>query len=262
VRGNTVDSSGSRYDEFRTGYIKTTGFSAFGGLIVSHGYKNDPSGDWTYWARLSKFQNTGRFGGMYSAAAGAGRSDPNVTDGEFGVQWFTGAVDGQQYNNALLLEADVYNDVAGYEWQHHSYDDGFVITGLDPVTVQIDLKMQVSQGGTRIDFFYRINSNLASGWVLWQTTTLPVGIPPMLSMFEELCTVSVDTWLMTSQVDYNMDGIVNMADLAVFSQMWLTNSFSPGWKSYMDINATPDGVINMKDFAVFAQRWMKQFMHY
>jgi hypothetical protein len=51
------------------------------------------------------------------------------------------------------------------------------------------------------------------------------------------------------------DGKVDILDLSVLTQAWLSTTGSPGWDELCDI--VVDGSIDLKDFAVMAQHWLE-----
>jgi len=51
------------------------------------------------------------------------------------------------------------------------------------------------------------------------------------------------------------DGLVNLFDLAAFTQAWLSNPISPNWNSQADM--VSDAVINFRDFAELAKYWQQ-----
>lgn len=73
--------------------------------------------------------------------------------------------------------------------------------------------------------------------------------------------------LKTLEADLNNDGIVNMMDLALFSNYWLRQDipFSNVWSHHesglwVDINM--DEIINMLDFSIIAIQWMQKELWY
>lgn len=51
---------------------------------------------------------------------------------------------------------------------------------------------------------------------------------------------------------------VNLVDLAEFSQAWLSDNQSVNWNPYADMAPTtePDGIVNLNDLSVLAQNWL------
>ena len=61
--------------------------------------------------------------------------------------------------------------------------------------------------------------------------------------------------------DFNKDGNVDMADLAIFTSAWLSQPRDVQWNPDCDIGFTTDNHINLQDFAVFSGQWHKKFTH-
>ncbi len=57
--------------------------------------------------------------------------------------------------------------------------------------------------------------------------------------------------------DFNSDGYVNMIDLGMFMQAWLTSPGSQNWNPDCEMAVPHNGVIDFHDFAVFAGNWKK-----
>ena len=55
--------------------------------------------------------------------------------------------------------------------------------------------------------------------------------------------------------DFEPDCDVDIFDLGVFSQGWLSNAGQPAWDPTLDISYPKDGVINMLDMAVLINNW-------
>jgi len=61
----------------------------------------------------------------------------------------------------------------------------------------------------------------------------------------------------TLSADFDKSGTVDLVDLQILSDAWLSQNGDTRWKAQCDISLPKDDVINQKDFAVFAQQWLK-----
>jgi hypothetical protein len=57
--------------------------------------------------------------------------------------------------------------------------------------------------------------------------------------------------------DFNNDGYVNIIDLGIFMQAWLTSPGSPNWNPDCDVAVPHNNIIDFSDFTVFAGNWKK-----
>lgn len=56
--------------------------------------------------------------------------------------------------------------------------------------------------------------------------------------------------------DFQPDGEVGLADIAILSLAWMSNSNGANWNPVCDVSEPSDGVINGLDFAVLSRNWM------
>lgn len=61
-------------------------------------------------------------------------------------------------------------------------------------------------------------------------------------------------WPPYKYCDFETDGIIDMADLAIFAEKWLSEGLPYSQTLGTDLNA--DGIINMEDLAILAQSWL------
>ena len=61
--------------------------------------------------------------------------------------------------------------------------------------------------------------------------------------------------------DFDCDGFVNLADLAILCSAWLSEPGSDVWDRACDISAPGDDFIDMKDFDAFARQWQTMAVH-
>ena len=55
-------------------------------------------------------------------------------------------------------------------------------------------------------------------------------------------------------VDFNDDGIVNLADFSFFAQTWLLSAGQAGYLEVCDL--VNDDVINLNDLLIFLEYWL------
>ena len=58
--------------------------------------------------------------------------------------------------------------------------------------------------------------------------------------------------------DINLDGMVDMYDLHLFSLTWLDRFGRPSWIDRCDLAPPIDMMVNGRDFAILAQQWLKK----
>ncbi len=56
--------------------------------------------------------------------------------------------------------------------------------------------------------------------------------------------------------DFNQDRKVNFYDFSLFASAWQTQQSQPGYDSIFDISNPPDNVINLADLTIFAEKWL------
>jgi hypothetical protein len=57
--------------------------------------------------------------------------------------------------------------------------------------------------------------------------------------------------------DINLDGIVDLYDLELFTSTWLSHFGHERWFGRCDLAQPQDRIINMKDFAVISEQWLQ-----
>ncbi|MBN2376455.1 MAG: hypothetical protein JXD22_08645 [Sedimentisphaerales bacterium] len=57
--------------------------------------------------------------------------------------------------------------------------------------------------------------------------------------------------------DFDKSGKVNLADLYILAQSWMSIDDGSGWDGRCDISDPNDGAINYRDFVNFAEQWLK-----
>ena len=99
--------------------------------------------------------------------------------------WVTGDFDGTELDNALVIMAMIEksSESGDYFWGWDPPSGGGVaLTGLDPSTTVVDLKLEVTNNGQTVTFYYRTNSSSgldAGTWLTAVTKTLPAGTGTM-----------------------------------------------------------------------------------
>jgi len=56
--------------------------------------------------------------------------------------------------------------------------------------------------------------------------------------------------------DVNLDGVVDMADLALFASAWRSHFGQSNWIRKCDLAEPKDFVVDGSDLAVFAEQWV------
>jgi len=56
--------------------------------------------------------------------------------------------------------------------------------------------------------------------------------------------------------DFNQDRKVNFYDFSLFASAWQTQTGQPDYSSIFDISNPPDDIINLADLAIFAENWL------
>ena len=118
------------------------------------------STNWLFAARLKNFNafSADRINefkiGMYGNAV-AGYSDaPQVS---IIGKWVKGFYNGKKYKNSFLFECRVFNVGNSVEGVWLT-EDAVEVTEVDPETAVIDISMQTSVNGKKIDFYYRVST--------------------------------------------------------------------------------------------------------
>ena len=182
------------YDTFSNNYLEAEGFCSMGGSGVTAPLPSE----WQFSARISNFSNVlFENNHFYGVSIGGGSSDPDDLEPSVWADWFSGTHNGVNYQNVLVFGAEVENDLGDtdeYHWEWHVEDGGgLVLTGLDPASTVLDLKLVVTSGGQTVSAYYRINSDLESGWTLLVTHTLPVGIGTIYGFYDIYPTIGLET---------------------------------------------------------------------
>jgi hypothetical protein len=180
VCGRTINngSPSYNYDAFSIAFLDSAG------LYYLNGDCADPAvpspDEWEISARIANFRNVSQIQHFYSISLSLQDLGGTELETQIHAAWFSGVFRGKRYENALILELEVDNDIngpGGYEW---GYDidsgGGLILPGLDPANTTLDLKIEVSNAGQTLSGFYRLNSDQAQDWQQFATHTLPPGI--------------------------------------------------------------------------------------
>lgn len=249
------------YDRFSNHFLETSGFSAMGGGNVAAPFPSE----WQFTARISGFRNPG-FGNLsphlhwYAVSVGAGSSEPNDMEPSIEACWVTGTYEGVNYENALFIGAEIENDLPGeneYEWGwYFGESGGVVLTGLDPNTTVLDLKVDVNDSGQSVSFYYRIDSNEVIDWQLAVTHNLPPDTGTIYGFYDVFPTVDMSTGFEVNACDLNNDGLVNFSDFSVLALAWLSERGRDRWNPACDVSEIADGIIDHLDLAIFVDNWL------
>jgi len=178
MSGTTALASDFRivYDQFVTNF-KTTA----GAVYLNGGTVTAPT-TWTTAARIRGFANWAfegtcpymRFAGV--VLSGETLNNDGLIIPQLQAFWVTGDFDGTEVSDALVLMARVDKGGGGteYHWRWNpltSDTDGVVVTGLNPSTTVLDLKLDVTNNGRTVTFYYRTNSTSALNAGTWLTAT-------------------------------------------------------------------------------------------
>ncbi len=92
--------------------------------------------------------------------------------------------------------------------------------------------------------YYATNHPVYDAWVTWDSGGLDV---EAVGVLEE----------QNYSADINLDGIVDIDDLALFTSAWQSHLGHPNWIARCDLAEPKDYVIDDADFAVFMSQWNK-----
>jgi hypothetical protein len=163
-------------DTFSARYLELDGFSIIEGVCNA-----SAPNQWSYAVRLGNVQNANIFNHAYALELGVNAYNDEKLEPELGIIWFNGEYGGETFNNALILEMQLENDLDGpshYSWEA-SIENGqaVIIPNARPETDIVDLKMEITNSGQTLTGYYRINSD--GGWQQVATHTLPGGVGPI-----------------------------------------------------------------------------------
>ncbi|MDD4888955.1 MAG: hypothetical protein PHU85_03425 [Phycisphaerae bacterium] len=171
-------------DQVATGYKETEGWASLNAAGLSAG----PADQFTWAARLGNFANYSGSGTNHGFELNSGDDGPALVTADFGGEWYTGTHNGVAYTNVLALWAQVESDNPStpFEWSSDGGGLPMLITGLDPATAVVDLKIVVTAAGQTAQFYYRVNSVSpdvgGADWQLLDSLTLPGGVGSMVSL--------------------------------------------------------------------------------
>ncbi|NQT20501.1 MAG: hypothetical protein HQ592_12400, partial [Planctomycetes bacterium] len=179
--GRTMQSEApyAHYD-----YFGVSGFEQEGlyGLGPNPG---DPTaaatGDCTFEATITNFQNVSREQYYFDVGVGLGSWEPGPQP-ELWATWFTGMHEGTLYENVLVLGVGVYDESTGEEWESAE----IVLEELNPSTTTLDLKVEIT-GGTTFSASYRVNDGAGPWQPLWQHTITQGQMRGIPELFPYLC---------------------------------------------------------------------------
>ncbi len=184
ARGRTMEavSPYQEYDNLDSRFLETEGFA----FMAANASAAGAATQWTWVARFSNFANPD-FGAAspypryYGAILANGSLDGDSAEAAVLATWATGEFDGTEHDNALVIQASVEREGDDeYEWWWSPDNGGgVVLTGLDPDTAVVDLKVDVTNSGQTASFYYRVNSAASdysgSDWQLATSHTLSGG---------------------------------------------------------------------------------------
>jgi hypothetical protein len=178
-----------------TAAIPQPGLSDAGGTfaLTSADALGAASADWTWEVSITGFHNAEGAQRLYQVAIGGAGPTAMIVP-EVWVSWFTGTSGGQTYNRALIIDARIEDSNPGGS-QNWSTGSPIILTGYDPDTTTVDVRVSV-QGGVTFIASYRVNGGawheiaqhtLTSGQMLsvpqrapfiyMQSTLVPSGHP-------------------------------------------------------------------------------------
>jgi len=175
-------------DSFTSSFETVDGYAC---LTADYTVASAPT-TWQLAARIKDFVNPG-FGDSSPylhyfgpTLSGGGSSEQCALQPRLAAVWVTGDFQDTDLDQTLVIIARVekHSDSGAYYWTWEpSYGGGVVLGELDPATTVVDLKMAVSSGGQKVDFYYRINStstlDSGTGWLPATSHTLPGGTGTM-----------------------------------------------------------------------------------
>ncbi len=155
-----VAQSGGLLPSKVTGYLHFSGFN--------HEFVTAPN-EWYFAAAFKGFENMSEAGFEHQFAISGGNaafSDDHWVPW-YAAIWYTGEVNGQHYDDLLVLTASVdYGDDSPVEAPPLAF------SGLNPATTRIGLKYVVADNGNTVGFYYTINDQ---AWTFHYASTLPGG---------------------------------------------------------------------------------------
>jgi hypothetical protein len=261
--GHTIQNTSPYeiYDWFYTDFLETGGFSSLGAYNAAAPFPTE----WQFSARFSGLRNHG-FGQSspylhwYRTSVGVGSHEPNDLEPRIEAVWVNGHYMGTDFNDALVLEASINNDLDtndAYYWQWFYPDNnGIVIEGLDVNTTALDLKIEVTNAGQSASFYYRLNSDDPVDWQLAVTHNLPIGVGTMYGFYDVFPTIGMGSGFWISNCDFNKDGSIDFSDFASFALAWLSERGEGNWNHLCDVSEIKDGAVNGLDLSVFAENWL------
>ncbi len=175
-------------------------------------------------------------------------NDPNNT--QYVIQPWD--ADGNRYRFAINCEP---NDTTTHEFEWRpDHIDFRSYYGDYPLSDENNLIQSWSYTGGDIPPAGGENTRI-NLWLL-PPENAPPGTPgsPPSNQQEVEIVVKNFKYLPTSDLD--KDGDVDIGDLAVFADAWLTEPESQQWNPDCELAQPPDGIINNRDFAVWALYWL------
>ena len=269
IYGRTMQNTSPyrTYDSFSNYLLGSWGFSSMGAFSAA---APAPS-EWQFAARIFSFENVSLNQHSYEVSVGAGSSEDDDVEPFIEACWFTGTYAGKTYKDALVIGARVENDLSGqdeYDWEWYIGEGGgLVITGLEPSTAVLDLKVDVTNEARTVSFYYRINSNEITDWQLAVAHTVPAPVRPMYGFFDVFPTIGIGTGIASEDIigDFcgenfgQPDGYVDVWDLMLFADHWHTDTGDSNWDSKFDLTGPnfgpPDEYVDVWDLMLFADHW-------
>ena len=136
--------------------------------------------NWSFSAKVTNFQH--HIDGEHPAdryfawQVGVGAHEAQA-DCAINAEWYTGIHEGVFYDDTLVIRGEISNEVTDEDWE----SEPIVITGLNPLTDQIECKVQIVNG-TMFSAYYRIND--AAEWTtICENIERPYPIPGFPQMF-------------------------------------------------------------------------------
>jgi len=226
-----------------------SGLSAMGSFSL--GPVPPASDTWSAQVRLNDFANVGRPQVFHDFGIGSGQFGDRSTL-NLGGTWFTGTFGGVDYDNvlALTMEATVIEGgIEVHQWESHPDGLPLLLFGLDPATVQLDLRIAVT-GGTMLAGQYRVNSDDPADWNTVAEHTLPAGLPPATGYFGHVPLVELLADFATTPGDADFNNAVDANDLQTLAANWQAAG------AWVDGDFNGDGLINLIDLGLLASTWM------
>lgn len=169
---------------------------------------------------------------------------------------------GMSVGDGDLLREDgkIYKTCSDLLAKFHPIEPRPIPFGLDAVYVWPNGEVWFS---IEVDFVDGLLGPIGHGDLLSDIGRVVVRNRELMAPFKPLEKIS-DFGLDSIQVlrrhcaaDLNLDGNVDLLDLAILTQSWDSNDTAARWNPDCDINIPADNIVDLPDLAAFAEQWLE-----